>query len=97
VPRPGTDGGDGPSRPESALARAERHRGLSVLALVCPLLVVAGRDFAETRGGPVAECYGGELLTFPDLGHLELVRDPVAVTVVATWVRGRLDGGRIAP
>jgi pimeloyl-ACP methyl ester carboxylesterase len=63
-----------PARPDSALARAERKRGISVPALPCPALVVTGDEFAEERG-PVAEVYGGEQLHCPGLDHWDLVLD----------------------
>lgn len=73
-------------RPESLLARSERKRGISVPAVDCPMLVVAGRDYGDTRGRPVAERYGAELMTFPTLGHFQLVVDPQVREGIARWL-----------
>jgi hypothetical protein len=75
-------------RTESLLARQERHRGISVPAVPCPLLVVAGRDHAEDRGRAIASHYGGDLITFHGLGHGALVRDTQPRGAVATWLGG---------
>ncbi|MFA9428783.1 alpha/beta fold hydrolase [Egicoccus sp. AB-alg2] len=74
-------------RPESLLALGERQRGVSVPSIDVPLLVVAGRDFADTRGRPVVDRYGGELLRFPHLDHRALVGDVEVVTAIGDWVR----------
>jgi pimeloyl-ACP methyl ester carboxylesterase len=73
-------------RPESLLARGERKRGISVPAIACPLLVVAGHDYVDSRGRPVAEMYGAELMEFPELSHFQLVADPRVRDAVAQWV-----------
>lgn len=73
-------------RPESLLARGERKRGISVPTIACPLLVVAGRDYVATRGRPVAEHYGAELMEFPELSHVQLVVDRRVRDAVAHWV-----------
>lgn len=87
VPRPGTYGGEpGRSRPESAWAQAERHRGISVPAVDCPVLVVAGRDFADERGRRLAELYDGELLELPDIPHDRLATDRRVVEHVVGWI-----------
>ncbi len=81
----------GPSAPgmrhrlESLLARGERKRGVSVPAIDCPLLVVAGRDYIATRGRPVAEHYGAELMEFPELSHFQLVVDQRVRDAIARW------------
>lgn len=91
VPRPGTyGGGRGRSRPESSWAQAERHRGISVPGVGCPLLVVAGRDHADDRGRAVATRYGGELRTFPDVPHDLLADDAEVIEAVTAWVRRAL-------
>lgn len=96
-PTPGTyEAGDlyGPqqpdsrSRPESLLARRERQRGISVPAVPCPLLVVAGRDHADDRGRAIAAHYGGDLIAFHDLGHEALILDTEPRGAVATWLGG---------
>lgn len=87
----------GPSVPgrrhrlESLLARSERKRGISIRAVDCPLLVVAGRGYVDTRGRPVAEHYGGELMLFPTLSHFQLVVDPQVRDAIARWVDSRTD------
>lgn len=72
-------------RPESLIARCERKRGISVPAIGCPLLVVAGRDYVATRGRPVAEYYGADLADFPALGHFRLVVEPSVRDAIARW------------
>ena len=65
-----------PSRPESALARAERKRGISVPSLPCPSLVVYGDSFREERGTSIARFYGSETRYYPELHHWDLILDP---------------------
>lgn len=60
------------SRRESALARSERKRGISVPSLPCPALVIWGREFPEDRGRAIALRYGCEALAF-ELNHWDLV------------------------
>ena len=74
------------ARPESALARAERKRGISVPALPARTLVVSGREFPAQRGSALAELYGAELLKFPDTSHWDLVLD----SAVREAISGRL-------
>jgi pimeloyl-ACP methyl ester carboxylesterase len=64
-----------PARPESAAARAERKRGISVPSLSCPSLVVYGQEFPEDRGRAIAALYGSETLEFPEIAHWDLVLD----------------------
>jgi pimeloyl-ACP methyl ester carboxylesterase len=71
------------ARPESALARGERKRGISVPALPCPSLVVFGKDFAEERGRRVSALYGSQELSFPRLDHWGLVREPRVAQSIA--------------
>ena len=71
------------SRPESRLARAERKRGISVARLAGPALVISGREFAMERGRLVAERYGCDEVTFPELDHWGLVLDVGVPDVVA--------------
>jgi pimeloyl-ACP methyl ester carboxylesterase len=61
------------ARPESAFARAERRRGISVPSLSCPSVVVYGNEFPDDRGRAIAARYGSETLEFPDLDHWSLV------------------------
>ena len=75
------------SRRESLRARSERKRGISVPALPCPTLVLAGRDYRDERSRPIAEHYGATLLEYPRLGHADLVTDPAVAEDVAAWVR----------
>lgn len=83
-PRPGTyDGeieyGEFPAgvraRADSALARAERKRGISVPMLPWPTLVVYGREFAQERGSWLAEIYRAETYEASGASHWDLVRD----------------------
>jgi pimeloyl-ACP methyl ester carboxylesterase len=74
------------SRPESALARAQRKRGISVARLACPSLVVHGSEFATDRGQGVAAFYGSDTLAFPELDHWGLVLAPHVRTAIAEWL-----------
>jgi pimeloyl-ACP methyl ester carboxylesterase len=74
------------ARRESAFARAERKRGISVASLPCPSLVVFGREFAEERGAAVARLYGSDELAFPELDHWDLIRCPAVRSAIALWL-----------
>jgi len=77
-----------PPRPESAVARAERKRGISVPSLSCPSVVVYGHEFPEDRGRAVAALYGSETLEFPELPHWGLVLDRrIPETLASTIAR----------
>ena len=76
------------SRPESALARAERKRGVSVPSLPARALAVYGREFAEDRGRRLAETYAIEAVEVPDASHWELVRGEAARARVAAFLSG---------
>lgn len=71
------------ARPESALARAERKRGISVPELCCPTLVVYGDAFTDERGSRLVARYGTRELSLPGKSHWDLVRDPDAIRAVA--------------
>jgi pimeloyl-ACP methyl ester carboxylesterase len=71
------------SRLESSKARAERKAGISVPLFPCPSVVVATREFSQERGRLVAEYYGSQELTFPDLDHWDLVTQPHVRTSIA--------------
>lgn len=73
-------------RPESLVARGERKRGISVPKISCPMLVVAGRSYIDTRGRPVVEHYDAKLMEFPELSHFQLVVDPRVREAIAQWV-----------
>jgi pimeloyl-ACP methyl ester carboxylesterase len=84
-PRPGV------FDPEEAYGRfpagmRARPRGISVPALPCPSLVVAGDEFREERGIAVAQLYGSELVDFPGLAHWDLVRSPDVRRAVARFL-----------
>jgi pimeloyl-ACP methyl ester carboxylesterase len=79
-----------PARPESAVARAERKRGISVPSLSCSSVVVYGQEFPEDRGRAIAALYGSETLEFPELTHWGLVLDrrvpeALAATIARLW------------
>ena len=74
------------ARPESALARAERKRGISVPELRPPTLVVYGDEYAEERGRRLVARYGAHELALPGKSHWDLVRDPEAVHAIATRI-----------
>ena len=74
------------ARPESALARAERKRGVSVPALPCPALVVYGEEFPDERGRRLAKQYHARELAFPGKSHWDLVLDPEVIGAVAREV-----------
>jgi pimeloyl-ACP methyl ester carboxylesterase len=80
------------ARPESAPARAERRRGVSVPAIAGPCLVVSGDEFEHERGHAVARHYGCEELHLPGLRHWDLVLDERVPAAVASWLAS-LDGG----
>jgi pimeloyl-ACP methyl ester carboxylesterase len=63
-------------RQESTLARAERHRGISIPKLPERSLVICGWQFPEVRGRNLAARYEAELVEYPDLDHWQLVLDP---------------------
>ena len=75
------------TRPESALARAERKRGISVPELRCPALVVYGDEVPDERGRAIAARYGAQELHVPGLDHLGLVLDERVPAAVATWLK----------
>lgn len=64
------------ARPESAVARSERARGISVSRLSCPSLVVSGAEYPEERGSAIAAFYGSRHLSFPTFDHWDLVLRP---------------------
>jgi pimeloyl-ACP methyl ester carboxylesterase len=74
------------ARPESARARAERKRGISVPSLPCPSLVVFGDEFREERGKPVARLYGSDELDLPGLDHWDVVLDERVRRAIAQWL-----------
>lgn len=71
------------ARPESALARAERKRGIPVPAISCPTLVVYGEEFPDERGRRLAKQYGARELPLPGRNHWDLVLEPGAIQAVA--------------
>lgn len=74
------------ARPESARARAERKRGISVPSLPCLSLVIYGDAFRDERGKAIAHVYGSHELDFPGLDHWGLVRDERVRTAIADWL-----------
>jgi pimeloyl-ACP methyl ester carboxylesterase len=74
------------ARAESALARAERERGISVPSLPCPTLVVYGDEFTEERGRAIARAYGADELHFAGLDHWGLVLEQSVPEAVRTWL-----------
>ncbi len=70
-------------RPESALARAERKRGLPVTELPASTLVVYGDSLPQERGRALAHRYGAAELHLPDADHWALVREPTARLAIA--------------
>jgi ATP adenylyltransferase len=74
------------ARPESARARAERKRGISVPSLPCASLVVYGDAFREARGKAIARLYGSDELDFPGLDHWDLVSDVRVRAKIAEWL-----------
>jgi fermentation-respiration switch protein FrsA (DUF1100 family) len=78
--------GDPTTRLESSFALGERRRGISVPSITVPLLVVAGKTYTETRGGPVADFYGADLIEFPNLHHVALVQEREVRTAIGAWL-----------
>jgi pimeloyl-ACP methyl ester carboxylesterase len=76
------------ARAESARARADRKRGISVPALPGRSLVVYGDDFEDERGRAVARRYGIAEAHFPGLGHWDLVLDAAVRERVFDFVLG---------
>jgi pimeloyl-ACP methyl ester carboxylesterase len=76
------------ARAESALARAERKRGVSIAELPSPALVVCGDEYADERGRAVAARYGAELLHLAGRSHWDLVLDPATAEGVAARLAG---------
>jgi pimeloyl-ACP methyl ester carboxylesterase len=74
------------ARPESALARAERKRGISVPSPRCPSLVIYGDEFRDERGRAIAQLYGSDELYFPGLDHWGLVRDRRVRKAIAAYL-----------
>ena len=82
------------ARPESALARGERQRGISVPSLAgLSTLVVYGDEFGGPRGRALARFYGTEECYLPGVDHWGLVREPEVRRAVAT----RLGVGKRMP
>jgi pimeloyl-ACP methyl ester carboxylesterase len=75
-----------PARPESAVARAEPKRGISVPSRSCPSVVVYGQEFPEERGRAIAALYGAEMLEFADLAHWGFVLDGRIPTALASTI-----------
>ena len=73
------------TRHESLLARLERKKGISVPEVPCPLLVVHGAQFPEDRGHAIANQYGADELSFPDLNHWQLVSTKKVRKAIRDW------------
>lgn len=82
------------ARAESALARAERKRGVSVPSLPSPTLVVHGDEFPDDRGRSVAAVYGATCIRLDGLDHWGLVRADAARRAVAAWLDQVTRSGR---
>jgi diadenosine tetraphosphate (Ap4A) HIT family hydrolase len=74
------------ARPESARARAERKRGISVPRLPCPSLVIYGDAFRDQRGKAIARVYDSDEIEFPGLDHWGLVLDARVRTGITSWL-----------
>jgi pimeloyl-ACP methyl ester carboxylesterase len=74
------------ARRESALARAERKRGIAVRSLPGRTLVVDGKSFPDDRGRRLAAHYGAEELEFRDLDHWGLILDRRVPRAIASWL-----------
>jgi diadenosine tetraphosphate (Ap4A) HIT family hydrolase/pimeloyl-ACP methyl ester carboxylesterase len=89
------------ARPESARARAERMRGITIPTVPCRSLVVYGDEFPTERGTELARLYGSDELAFPELDHWGLVLDRRVRWRIAEWLglqrprRRRVDFGAI--
>ena len=75
------------ARPESALARGERRRGISVPGLGPDAVVIHGDEFPVERGSALAVRYGARAVHLAGLDHWGLVRDPAAIETAAAEVR----------
>ncbi len=74
------------ARPESALARGERKRGISVPRLPRRTLLVYGEEFAEDRGRKIASTYGADELRVEAASHWGLVLEERVRRQVADWI-----------
>ncbi len=74
------------ARPESALARAERKRGVSVPALPPTTLVVYGDEFPEQRGSGIARFYDAAELHLDAPSHWALVLEERARQAIANRI-----------
>jgi pimeloyl-ACP methyl ester carboxylesterase len=83
------------ARPESARARSERKRGVSVPELLCPSLVLYGDSFRDERGGAIARLYGSEERYFPGDGHWALLSDPRVREAIADFLG--VQSGSVGP
>ena len=74
------------ARAESALARAERKRGISVPSLPCASLVIDGDEFPHERGRQMARLYGSDRRHFSGFDHWGLVRDGRIRDAIASFL-----------
>lgn len=75
------------ARPESATARAERKRGISIPRLPARALVIYGDEFPDERGRAIAKHYGCEEHHLRGLDHWGLVLDERVPSIAFDFVR----------
>ena len=73
-------------RPESAVARAQRQRGISIPELPFRTLVVSGDDFPEVRGSLLAARYHADEMYYAGHDHVRLVRARKVRRAIAGWL-----------
>ena len=93
IPASGTYGaevygglGELQERPESAVARAQRKRGISIPELAFSTLVVSGDAHPEIRGSLLAARYGAEEMYYAGYDHIRLVRERKVRRAIAGWL-----------
>jgi len=47
---------------------------------------VASRTYLATRGRPIADYYGGELVEFPGSHHVSLLDDAAVREAISSWL-----------
>lgn len=75
-----------PERPESAVARAQRDRGISIPDLPFKTLVVSGDDHPEVRGSLLAARYHADEMYYAGYDHVRLVRERKVRRAIAGWL-----------
>ena len=73
-------------RPDSAVARAQRERGISIPELPFKTLVISGDDFPEVRGSLLAARSHADEMYYAGYDHVRLVRERKVRRAIAGWL-----------